>query len=138
MKKIIGIMICLLLLVGCFQQEEAKPEVQEPGEKETTQMRIDQTQVVEDIEFSAMSLEFNGSVTEVSINVKNLSGADKEEFTFGYELWDEDGEAIFGTQLTVFGLEAGETWIYKTEIGADISMSATVKFTLNPEPFDVQ
>ena len=133
MKKIIGILICLLLVVTACGKSDT-PEGPKTPPPEIPNSSIEATQVIEGIEFSGMTLESDGDSTKITINVRNTTGAPLFLSIFGFELVNDDDAFIYGTQVGGKELEPGEKWLWENTIELDVTHATNVKFEVSTQP----
>ena len=140
MKKIIGLMICMLLLsTACVKNDNGgSGDSPTPPQNTPSSNEIGGIQVVDGVEFSGMKLDVEGETTNITLNIRNISNSPINLSVFEIELFNDEGALAFGIQVGGQIIPAGETWEWTTNVGLPLDHAETVgyKVTLGEIPTD--
>jgi uncharacterized protein YcfL len=125
MKKIFITSLCLLIITGCGSKKNNinnKTSLDENGKSND--------EVVEnDISFTNIELNYDGSITTLTANMQNNTNEVKN-FTVTITLKDEKEKQVKSLKQIVENLESGKKQILQTGIVGDYSYIKNVEFTI--------
>ena len=128
MKKVLGLVICSLMLVGCGKKTakvDNKTDIDKSGNAE-------EKVVVEKISFTDIKLSFDGGITTLEAIMTNNTKENKS-FVVNISLIDNSGKEVKNLSQAVDNLEVERKQKLQTGIIGDYSYIKNVEFRIVSE-----
>lgn len=128
MKKVLGLVMCSLMLVGCGKKTakvDNKTDINENGSAK-------QEVVVEEISFTDIKLTYDGGITTLEATIKNNT-KDNKSFTVNISLKDDSGKEVKNLSQIIENLEPERKQKLQTGIVGDYSNIKNVEFKIVSE-----
>ena len=128
MKKVFGLVMCSLMLVGCGKKTakvDNKTDIDKGGNAK-------EEVVVEKITFTDIKLTFDGGITTLEATMTNNT-KEKKSFIVNISLIDDSGKEVKNLSQAVDDLEAERKQKLQTGIIGDYSNIKNVEFRIVSE-----
>ena len=128
MKRVLGLVLCLTLLVGCGKKNNKitnKTDINENGSAK-------QEVIVEEISFTDIKLTYDGGITTLEATIKNNT-KDNKSFTVNISLKDDSGKEVKNLSQIIEDLGSEKNQKLQTGIIGDYSNIKNVEFKIVSE-----